>query len=121
MPSLSGQENAKANGVPGLEWLTPAEAKALEPNVHCSGALLSRSSGVIDSHGLMAALLVSCAHFALLPSLWAHEWFHYTILKVEWLSRSMSATAQRYAGVHFDYTGSQSASAAFYKGNDRGF
>jgi hypothetical protein len=63
MHPLSDQENAKANAVPGLEWMSPAEARALEPNVHCSGALLSKSSGVIDSHGLMADLLVRLRSF----------------------------------------------------------
>lgn len=53
------QENAKANGVPGVNWITLAEAKDLEPNVQCAAAVLSESTGIVDSHGLMAALLVS--------------------------------------------------------------
>ena len=32
------------------------EARALEPELFCVGALLSPSTGVIDSHGLMLAL-----------------------------------------------------------------
>jgi L-2-hydroxyglutarate oxidase LhgO len=48
---------AHANGVPDLQRLTAAEAQALEPALHCVGALLSPSTGIIDSHGLMLALL----------------------------------------------------------------
>ncbi|GCL66089.1 NAD(P)/FAD-dependent oxidoreductase [Pseudaquabacterium pictum] len=48
---------AHANGVPDLQRLGAAEAQALEPALHCVGALLSPSTGIIDSHGLMLALL----------------------------------------------------------------
>jgi L-2-hydroxyglutarate oxidase LhgO len=48
---------AAANGVADLQWLDPAEARALEPALHCTRALLSPSTGIIDSHGLMLALL----------------------------------------------------------------
>ncbi|MGE0747932.1 MAG: NAD(P)/FAD-dependent oxidoreductase [Rhodospirillales bacterium] len=47
---------AAGNGVPDLEWLTPAQVTAMEPAVFCVGALLSPSTGIIDSHGLMLAL-----------------------------------------------------------------
>jgi L-2-hydroxyglutarate oxidase LhgO len=47
---------ARANGVDDLVFLTGAEARALEPAVTCVGALLSPSTGIIDSHGLMSAL-----------------------------------------------------------------
>ena len=33
------------------------DARALEPRLHCVQALLSPSTGIIDSHGLMLALL----------------------------------------------------------------
>ena len=46
---------AAANGVE-LQWLTPAEAAALEPALRCSAALLSPETGIVDSHGLMLAL-----------------------------------------------------------------
>lgn len=49
-------ETARRNGVDDLVRLTAAGARALEPQVHCAGALLSPSTGVIDSHGLMIAL-----------------------------------------------------------------
>ncbi|NML24288.1 NAD(P)/FAD-dependent oxidoreductase [Zoogloea dura] len=48
---------AEHNGVSGLKYLDPAQARALEPALHCAGALLSPDTGIIDSHGLMLALL----------------------------------------------------------------
>jgi L-2-hydroxyglutarate oxidase LhgO len=45
-----------ANGVEGLEQLTSAQARALEPQLSCTGAILSPESGVVDSHGYMLAL-----------------------------------------------------------------
>ena len=44
------------NGVDDLEWLDGAAARQLEPALHASAAILSPSSGVIDSHALMLAL-----------------------------------------------------------------
>jgi L-2-hydroxyglutarate oxidase LhgO len=49
-------EQGLANGVEGLSFLTGAETKALEPNLSCTGAVLSRETGIIDSHALMLAL-----------------------------------------------------------------
>jgi len=51
------QATAQANGVTDLRWLSEAEARALEPALQCVAALLSPSTGIIDSHGLMLALL----------------------------------------------------------------
>jgi len=51
------ERRACANGVPDLQWLCADEARALEPQLHCVRALLSPSTGIIDSHGLMLALL----------------------------------------------------------------
>ncbi len=48
---------AHANGVTDVEWLTLDQAHAMEPAVSCVGALHSPSTGVIDSHALMLALL----------------------------------------------------------------
>ncbi len=48
---------ARANGVEDLGLLSAAEAQALEPALACAGALLSPSTGIVDSHGLMLALL----------------------------------------------------------------
>lgn len=47
---------ARANGVNDLALLTHTEASALEPQLRCVAALLSPSSGIIDSHALMLAL-----------------------------------------------------------------
>lgn len=48
---------AGANGVGDLKRLTAAEAQALEPALHCTAALLSPATGIIDSHALMLSLL----------------------------------------------------------------
>lgn len=48
---------ARQNGVNDLALISGAEAAALEPGLRCEAALLSPSSGVIDSHGLMLSLL----------------------------------------------------------------
>src|SRR5205814_1694222 len=47
---------AEQNGVLDLEWLEPAQLAKLEPQVRAVRALLSPSTGIIDSHGLLAAL-----------------------------------------------------------------
>jgi L-2-hydroxyglutarate oxidase LhgO len=47
---------AHANGVDDLQWLSERDAVALEPALCCSAALLSPSTGIVDSHGLMLAL-----------------------------------------------------------------
>lgn len=49
------QARAAANGV-ALELLTAAQATALEPALRCAGALLSPTTGIIDSHAYMLAL-----------------------------------------------------------------
>jgi len=49
-------ERAAAQGVSDLRWLSAAQARALEPALHCTAALLSPSTGIIDSHGLMLSL-----------------------------------------------------------------
>ena len=47
---------ATTNGVEGLEHLTGAQARALEPGLNAHAAILSPESGVFDSHGYMLAL-----------------------------------------------------------------
>lgn len=49
------QARAQANGVNDLEWLDGRAAMALEPALKASAALLSPSTGMVDSHGLMLA------------------------------------------------------------------
>ena len=48
--------HAARNGVDDLRSLSAAEAKSLEPALACVAALLSPSTGIIDSHGYMTAL-----------------------------------------------------------------
>ncbi|CAM4029267.1 NAD(P)/FAD-dependent oxidoreductase [Roseateles saccharophilus] len=55
-------EQGAANGVDDLTLLDRAQALALEPALACAGALLSPSSGIVDSHGLMTALLGDAEH-----------------------------------------------------------
>ncbi len=47
---------AAQNGVDDLVKLTAQEVKALEPEVQCAGALLSPSTGIVDTHAFMVAL-----------------------------------------------------------------
>jgi len=47
---------AAAIGVHDLQKITATQAQALEPALACEAALLSPSTGVIDSHGYMLAL-----------------------------------------------------------------
>lgn len=51
------QAGAAACGVDDLRFVSAAEAQALEPALHCTKALLSPSTGIIDSHALMLGLL----------------------------------------------------------------
>jgi L-2-hydroxyglutarate oxidase LhgO len=48
--------HAEANGVLDLQSLGGADARALEPALNCDAALLSPSTGIIDSHAYMLAL-----------------------------------------------------------------
>ncbi|MBN9424979.1 MAG: NAD(P)/FAD-dependent oxidoreductase [Burkholderiales bacterium] len=58
---------AAANGVTDLQPVTRAQAIALEPNLECAAALLSPSTGIVDSHALMHSLLGDAqAHGAML-------------------------------------------------------
>ena len=49
------KEKAARNGVLDMEWLEARQAKALEPALSVEAALLSPSTGIVDSHGLMLA------------------------------------------------------------------
>lgn len=49
-------QQATTNDVEGLEHLTGAQARALEPALNAHAAILSPESGVFDSHGYMLAL-----------------------------------------------------------------
>lgn len=50
-------QRAAANGVNDLQWLDAAGVRALEPQLHVHAALLSPSTGIVDSHTLLQALL----------------------------------------------------------------
>jgi L-2-hydroxyglutarate oxidase LhgO len=57
IPAVEGnRDRALACGVEGISMLDAREAGALEPEVRCVRALFSAETGIIDSHGLMAAL-----------------------------------------------------------------
>lgn len=49
-------EGARACGVDDLRLLSRAEAGALEPELACVAALLSPSTGIVDSHAFMLSL-----------------------------------------------------------------
>jgi L-2-hydroxyglutarate oxidase LhgO len=46
-----------ANDIPDLTLLDAARIRALEPAIRAEAAILSPSSGIVDSHGVMLALL----------------------------------------------------------------
>lgn len=48
--------HAEANGVLDMETLSGEAARALEPALNCDAALLSPSTGIVDSHAYMLAL-----------------------------------------------------------------
>lgn len=48
--------HASGNGVSDLRRLDAAQARQLEPALRCTAALLSPSTGIVDSHALMLAL-----------------------------------------------------------------
>lgn len=50
------KKTGETNGVDDLQILSGREARALEPELKCAAAILSPSSGIVDSHGLMLAL-----------------------------------------------------------------
>jgi L-2-hydroxyglutarate oxidase LhgO len=51
------ERNALANGVFDLEWLDADQVGRIEPQLACVRALSSPSTGIIDSHAYMQALL----------------------------------------------------------------
>lgn len=55
LPAIAAR--ASANGVDDLALMSAAEALALEPALSTTGALLSPSTGIVDSHAYMVALL----------------------------------------------------------------
>ncbi len=47
---------AALNGVDDLQFLSAAQARAMEPQLACEAALFSPGTGIVDSHALMLAL-----------------------------------------------------------------
>ena len=60
LPGIAAK--ARANGVDDLVVLDAAQARALEPQLACEAALLSPSTGIVDSHGLMLSLQGDLEH-----------------------------------------------------------
>ncbi|MGK7863111.1 NAD(P)/FAD-dependent oxidoreductase [Falsiroseomonas sp. E2-1-a4] len=50
------RQRAAANGVDDLRFISGEEARAIEPSLSCTAALVSPSTGIIDSHAYMLAL-----------------------------------------------------------------
>src|SRR6478752_4920100 len=50
------RDHAEANGVDDMQTLSGDAARVLEPALNCDAALLSPSTGIIDSHAYMLAL-----------------------------------------------------------------
>jgi L-2-hydroxyglutarate oxidase LhgO len=49
------QDKAARNGVP-VDWLSAEQAREREPALHCTAALWSPTTGIVDSHAFMLAL-----------------------------------------------------------------
>jgi L-2-hydroxyglutarate oxidase LhgO len=71
---------AALNGVSDLQDLSTAQIKHLEPNIRAERALLSPSTGVIDSHGLMVRLEQIALQNAVMPA------YRHTLTAIEPLS-----------------------------------
>ena len=54
---------ARRNGVDDLQILSKDGVAAYEPNVTCSGGVLSPSTGIVDSHALMTSLLADAEEY----------------------------------------------------------
>jgi L-2-hydroxyglutarate oxidase LhgO len=64
---------AEANGVDDLALLSAADVASIEPEISCTNALISPSTGIVDAHGFMlsleadasamAAIFAYCSHF----------------------------------------------------------
>lgn len=65
---LALAEQGRKNGVTDLEHLDQDQVAALEPHVRAAGALFSPSTGVVDSHALMARLEWQAIQGGVLPA-----------------------------------------------------
>ena len=64
-------EKARANGVDDLRLIDREAARALEPALECLAAVVSPSTGIVDSHGLMLAMQGDLEHHGGLVALHA--------------------------------------------------
>ena len=48
---------AQQNQVPEIKMITGEQARTMEPELNCVAAVLSASTGIVDSHGFMLSLL----------------------------------------------------------------
>eukprot|EP00198_Chlamydomonas_reinhardtii_P004172 XP_001693508.1 predicted protein [Chlamydomonas reinhardtii] len=89
LPDLDAfRETAARHGVPDLQRLSGPEAQQLEPALAAAGALLSPSTGILDSHAYMAALLADAeAHGAVLAlnTRVAGGWVEVSHLRARWV------------------------------------
>ncbi|MBN1664916.1 MAG: NAD(P)/FAD-dependent oxidoreductase [Deltaproteobacteria bacterium] len=53
------KENAEKNGVCNLSWLDKKQIRSREPEIRAQEALLSPSTGIIDSHSLMRSFIAN--------------------------------------------------------------
>jgi L-2-hydroxyglutarate oxidase LhgO len=62
LPALESLAQRAAANAATVEWLSAAQARALEPQLHCDAALLSPASGVLDAHSYLMSLLAEAEH-----------------------------------------------------------
>jgi hypothetical protein len=70
--------NAKENGVNDLRMMEHSQAMEMEPELRCLKALLSPTTGIIDSHSFMLSLLVYDNHIKWLLILFVFFFFQPT-------------------------------------------
>ncbi len=80
-----------ANGVNDLQLLSGEQARALEPELACVAAVQSPSTGIVDSHGLMLALLGDLENAGGLLAL--NSGIHHAHPSVKWSSEAMVLVA----------------------------
>jgi L-2-hydroxyglutarate oxidase LhgO len=73
LPRLENvRKYAAGNGVADLQFLRADEVKGYEAEIGCVGALLSPSTGIIDSHAFMLALLGDAERHGAMLALGSH-------------------------------------------------
>jgi L-2-hydroxyglutarate oxidase LhgO len=65
------QRQAAANGVTDMVWLSGREATSKEPQLSAVAALLSPSTGILDSHTYMTSLAADAQVWLSTP--WSHD------------------------------------------------